>query len=105
MLARPRLVTGSVKHTIALNKAIIRLFEEAARELGVDQSDEAFETVVNKIAHAPKLTKRTDKRACSTPSRRKAVAIPLRLGSAHQSKSIARSSMISKTAHTAPPRA
>ncbi|TPI57677.1 MULTISPECIES: hypothetical protein [unclassified Mesorhizobium] len=31
-------------------------FEEAARELGTDQSDEAFEAAVNKIAHAPKLT-------------------------------------------------
>lgn len=31
-------------------------FEEAARELKTDQSDEAFEAVVNKIAHAPKLT-------------------------------------------------
>ncbi|CDX50386.1 hypothetical protein MPL3365_120173 [Mesorhizobium plurifarium] len=31
-------------------------FEEAARELKTDQSDEAFEAAVNKIAHAPKLT-------------------------------------------------
>ncbi|WP_181181721.1 hypothetical protein [Mesorhizobium sp. B3-1-6] len=31
-------------------------FEEAARELKTDQSDEAFEASVNKIAHAPKLT-------------------------------------------------
>jgi hypothetical protein len=31
-------------------------FEEAARELKTDQSDAAFEAVVNKIAHAPKLT-------------------------------------------------
>lgn len=31
-------------------------FEEAARELGADTSDDAFERAVNKIAHAPKLT-------------------------------------------------
>lgn len=31
-------------------------FEEAARELKTDQSDAAFEAVVDKIAHAPKLT-------------------------------------------------
>ncbi|BBD36890.1 hypothetical protein Amn_17700 [Aminobacter sp. Y103A] len=31
-------------------------FEEAARELKTNQSDEAFEAVVNKIAHAPKVT-------------------------------------------------
>ncbi|BCM16876.1 hypothetical protein [Mesorhizobium sp. J8] len=31
-------------------------FEEAARELKTDQSEEAFEAAVNKIAHAPKLT-------------------------------------------------
>ncbi|MER8485981.1 hypothetical protein [Mesorhizobium sp. M1322] len=31
-------------------------FEEAARELKTDQSDAAFEAVVHKIAHAPKLT-------------------------------------------------
>lgn len=31
-------------------------FREAARELKTDQSDAAFEAVVNKIAHAPKLT-------------------------------------------------
>jgi 3-methyladenine DNA glycosylase AlkD len=31
-------------------------FEEAARELKTDQSDEAFEASVNKIAHALKLT-------------------------------------------------
>ncbi|QKC87171.1 hypothetical protein EB230_01025 [Mesorhizobium sp. NZP2234] len=31
-------------------------FKEAARELKTDQSDAAFEAVVDKIAHAPKLT-------------------------------------------------
>ncbi|MER8380947.1 hypothetical protein [Mesorhizobium sp. M1399] len=31
-------------------------FRDAARELKTDQSDAAFEAVVNKIAHAPKLT-------------------------------------------------
>lgn len=31
-------------------------FREAARELKTDQSDAAFEAVVNRIAHAPKLT-------------------------------------------------
>ncbi|UVK43366.1 hypothetical protein BPNPMPFG_005154 [Mesorhizobium sp. AR07] len=31
-------------------------FRQAARELKTDQSDAAFEAVVNKIAHAPKLT-------------------------------------------------
>ena len=31
-------------------------FREAARELKTDQSGAAFEAVVNKIAHAPKLT-------------------------------------------------
>ncbi|RWF51802.1 MAG: hypothetical protein EOS50_27015 [Mesorhizobium sp.] len=31
-------------------------FRDAARELKTDQSDEAFEAVVGKIAHAPKLT-------------------------------------------------
>ncbi len=31
-------------------------FREAARELKTDQSDAAFESVVNKVAHAPKLT-------------------------------------------------
>ncbi|MFK0692929.1 hypothetical protein ACFX5Q_33035 [Mesorhizobium sp. IMUNJ 23033] len=34
----------------------IEKFREAARELKTDQSDAAFEAVVNKIAHAPKLT-------------------------------------------------
>lgn len=37
-------------------KSQIDKFREAARELKTDQSDEAFEAVVNKIAHAPKLT-------------------------------------------------
>ncbi|WP_181176425.1 hypothetical protein [Mesorhizobium sp. B2-3-5] len=37
-------------------KSQIEKFREAARELKTDQSDEAFEAVVNKIAHAPKLT-------------------------------------------------
>lgn len=32
-------------------------FRDAANELKTDQSDAAFEAVVNKIAHAPKLTK------------------------------------------------
>ncbi|MDX8521821.1 hypothetical protein [Mesorhizobium dulcispinae] len=39
-------------------------FEEAARDLKTDQSDEAFEAAVNKIDRAPKLTneeKRRDK--------------------------------------------
>ncbi|MER9315518.1 hypothetical protein NKI31_08395 [Mesorhizobium sp. M0659] len=31
-------------------------FLEAVRELKTDQSDAAFQAVVNKIAHAPKLT-------------------------------------------------
>ncbi|MGX5829822.1 hypothetical protein [Mesorhizobium sp. 43Arga] len=31
-------------------------FEDAARELETDQSDEAFEAALGKIAHAPKLT-------------------------------------------------
>lgn len=31
-------------------------FEEAARELKTDQSDAAFEAIVQKIAKAPKLT-------------------------------------------------
>ncbi|MDG4894248.1 hypothetical protein P9272_11780 [Mesorhizobium sp. WSM4976] len=31
-------------------------FEDAARELKTDQSDEAFEAALGKIAHAPKLT-------------------------------------------------
>lgn len=37
-------------------KSQIEKFREAARELKTDQSDKAFEAVVNKIAHAPKLT-------------------------------------------------
>lgn len=40
----------------------IEKFREAARELETDQSDEAFEAVVNKIAHAPKLTQEQIKR-------------------------------------------
>ncbi|UCI10472.1 hypothetical protein [Mesorhizobium sp. B1-1-8] len=31
-------------------------FREAARELKTDQSDEAFEKTLDKVAHAPKLT-------------------------------------------------
>ncbi|ESY88065.1 hypothetical protein X739_08205 [Mesorhizobium sp. LNHC220B00] len=31
-------------------------FVEKARELETDESDAAFDAVVNKIAHAPKLT-------------------------------------------------
>jgi hypothetical protein len=31
-------------------------FEEAARELGIDQSDEAFEAALAKIAKSPKLS-------------------------------------------------
>ncbi|MEI9418100.1 hypothetical protein [Mesorhizobium sp. Cs1321R2N1] len=38
------------------DKSQIEKFREAARELKTDQSDEAFEAIVNKIAHAPKLT-------------------------------------------------
>ncbi|RUW47813.1 hypothetical protein [Mesorhizobium sp. M8A.F.Ca.ET.021.01.1.1] len=38
------------------DKPQIEKFREAARELKTDQSDAAFEAVVNKIAHAPKLT-------------------------------------------------
>ncbi|AZO60009.1 MAG: hypothetical protein E5X23_28980 [Mesorhizobium sp.] len=34
----------------------IEKFREAARELKTDQSDEAFEAALGKIAHAPKLT-------------------------------------------------
>ncbi|MES0101891.1 hypothetical protein [Mesorhizobium sp. M0019] len=37
-------------------KSQIEKFREAARELKTDQSDAAFEAVVDKIAHAPKLT-------------------------------------------------
>jgi hypothetical protein len=37
-------------------KSQIEKFREAARELKTDQSDDAFEAAVNKIAHAPKLT-------------------------------------------------
>ncbi|WP_167335226.1 hypothetical protein [Mesorhizobium erdmanii] len=38
------------------DKPQIDKFREAARELKTDQSDAAFEAVVQKIAHAPKLT-------------------------------------------------
>jgi hypothetical protein len=34
----------------------VEKFRKAVRELGTDQSDDAFERAVNKIAHAPKLT-------------------------------------------------
>lgn len=34
----------------------VEKFRKAARELGTDQSDEAFESALGKIAHAPKLT-------------------------------------------------
>ena len=37
-------------------KSQIEKFRQAARELGADPSDKAFEAVVTKIAHAPKLT-------------------------------------------------
>jgi hypothetical protein len=37
-------------------KPQIEKFREAARELKTDQSDAAFEAVVNKIARAPKMT-------------------------------------------------
>ncbi|ESX11118.1 MULTISPECIES: hypothetical protein [unclassified Mesorhizobium] len=37
-------------------KSQVEKFREAAGELKTDQSDAAFEAVVNKIAHAPKLT-------------------------------------------------
>ncbi|RWC13943.1 MAG: hypothetical protein EOS51_20355 [Mesorhizobium sp.] len=40
----------------AAGKTQIEKFREAARELKTDQSDAAFEAVVNKIAKAPKLT-------------------------------------------------
>ncbi|UVK35873.1 hypothetical protein LHFGNBLO_006107 (plasmid) [Mesorhizobium sp. AR10] len=39
-----------------VDKPQIDKFREAARELKTDQSDAAFEAVLNKIAHAPKLT-------------------------------------------------
>ncbi len=37
-------------------KPQIEKFREAARELNTDQSDEAFESALGKVAHAPKLT-------------------------------------------------
>ncbi|GLQ80212.1 hypothetical protein GCM10007881_37310 [Mesorhizobium huakuii] len=37
-------------------KSQVDKFREAARELKTDQSDAAFEAVVDKIARAPKLT-------------------------------------------------
>ena len=37
-------------------KPQIDKFREAARELGTDQSDSAFDVVMDKIAHAHKLT-------------------------------------------------
>ena len=47
-----------MKRTEPINSKTQReKFEEAARELKTDQSDAAFESVVNKIARAPKLTK------------------------------------------------
>ena len=39
-----------------VDKSQIEKFREAAHELKTDQSDAAFEAVVNKIARAPKLT-------------------------------------------------
>lgn len=41
---------------MAKDKSQIEKFREAARELKTDQSEEAFEGAVNKIANAPKLT-------------------------------------------------
>lgn len=38
------------------DKPQIEKFREASREFKIDQSDEVFEAVANKIAHAPKLT-------------------------------------------------
>lgn len=38
------------------SKSQIDKFREAARDLETDQSDEAFESALGKIAHAPKLT-------------------------------------------------
>ncbi len=38
------------------SKSQVEKFREAARELKTDQSDATFEAVVDKIAHAPKLT-------------------------------------------------
>lgn len=38
------------------DKPQIDKFREASRELKIDQSDAAFEALVDKIAHAPKLT-------------------------------------------------
>lgn len=37
-------------------KPQIDKFREASRELKIDQSNATFEAVVDKIAHAPKLT-------------------------------------------------
>ena len=37
-------------------KKQVEKFREAAHELKIDQSDAAFEALVDKIAHAPKLT-------------------------------------------------
>jgi hypothetical protein len=45
------MATKNPDHKMQLQK-----FEEAARELKTDQSDAAFEAVVDKIAKAPKLT-------------------------------------------------
>lgn len=41
---------------MADEKPQIEKFRDAARELGIDDSDAVFEAIVNKIAHAPKLT-------------------------------------------------
>ncbi|RWB75715.1 hypothetical protein [Mesorhizobium sp.] len=41
---------------VAMKESQIEKFRKAARELGTDQSDEAFEAAVEKIANAPKLT-------------------------------------------------
>ncbi|ESZ35738.1 hypothetical protein X727_10795 [Mesorhizobium sp. L103C119B0] len=38
------------------SKSQLDKFKEAANELKTDKSDAAFEAIVNKIAHAPKLT-------------------------------------------------
>nr|WIE90620.1 hypothetical protein P9270_024250 [Mesorhizobium sp. WSM4875] len=39
-----------------MKESQVEKFRKAARELKTDQSDEAFEAALGKIAHAPKLT-------------------------------------------------
>ncbi|TPK80700.1 hypothetical protein FJ527_02700 [Mesorhizobium sp. B2-4-18] len=38
------------------SKSQLDKFKDAARDLKTDNSDKAFEAIVDKIAHAPKLT-------------------------------------------------